>query len=75
MARAGERRTVMFITSSMATTAGPGALREAITEKFLSASRVAATCRVNKNSLARVMAEGEELEGVLDETLDDIRHR
>ena len=37
--------------------AGPGALRDTITEKFLRASRVAATCREKEKSAVRVEPE------------------
>ena len=50
-------RTVTLINSSMATIAGPGALREVMMEKFLRASRVAVTCRENEKSETQVASE------------------
>ena len=53
----------------MAMTAGPGALRVTITEKFLSASRVAATCCLNEKSDERRVegALGDDFEDALDD--------
>ena len=54
----------------MAMIAGPGALRVAMTEKFLSASRVATTCCLNEQSdkrrVERVLGEA------FEDALDDI---